>query len=154
MKERVSFADSPRRDLSRKGQAERFLSHSLFQELEQYCRQKGDNYFFWLVIPCSAKASRGQAVHASVVQQEVDTCPVSWPMTTYERLLLFIPLLKARNQCQRQQGGLRMPKPACQPSPVSAGLHCHCIVIKETMRKVCFTDSRFLTGLAGLYTRV
>lgn len=105
--------------------------------------ERCQRYFSRVVIPCSAKASRGQAVHASVVWQEWETCAASQPMTTCERLLLFIPSLKACNQHQKQQAGLRVPKAACQPSPISAGLHCHCIAITETMNKVCFTDIRF-----------
>lgn len=126
---------------------ERFLSHSLFKNWNSIPDRKVPTIspsLWFLVQQKQAEARQSTLLLCS--KSERPLLPLSqWPC---ERLLLFVPLLKACSQHQKQQAGLTVPKAACQPSPVSAGLHCHCIIITETMSKVCFADISFLRGLA------
>lgn len=53
------------------------------------------------------------------------------------------PLAASLQPAPEAAGRAEGTKAACQPSPFSAGLHRHCIVITETTSKGRFTDIRF-----------
>lgn len=138
LKERVGSDESPRRDLSRRGQMERFTSRSLFKNWNNIPDKKVPTISPGLSFPAQQKQAEGR--QPARLRKPVPP-PRRWPQGRGSSY--------AAPRCSgHQQAGLRVPGAARLPSPISTGWHCQRVIITESGSKALFTDVGFLTRLA------